>query len=417
MTLGVEAAPVHGHCADAFAEVSDEFRRNFAERGELGASVTVKVGGETAVDLWGGFADEARTQPWDEDTISVVFSCTKGAVAICAHMLAIEGQLDLDAPVTRYWPEFGAAGKESVLVRHLLTHQAGLPAIRTPLDPGAFYDWEHMVRVLEAEELFWRPGSAHGYHGLTFGFLVGEVIRRVTGQTVGNFLRTEVAEPLGIDLRLGASESEHARVSHVLAAAPPAPGEPVSQYLIKAMTEPSSMQALMMLNTGGYLIPEEWDSPAALQAEIPACGAVGNARSLASLYGALVHDRRIGRVEFSWEDLVRMGAVQSAVTEDIMLFAPGRWSLGFTKGAASPRGVEPPARTILSEDAFGHVGHGGSIGFCDPVAGLSFGYVMNQMDPDLGVSAKAQSLIDATYRALGYSNRSGDLWARDPHAA
>jgi CubicO group peptidase (beta-lactamase class C family) len=144
---------------------------------------------------------------------------------------------------------------------------------------------------------------------------------------------------------------------------------------------------------------------------------VANARSLASLYGALVHDRRIGRVEFSWEDLVRMGAVQSAVTEDIMLFAPGRWSLGFTKGAASPRGVEPPARTILSEDAFGHVGHGGSIGFCDPVAGLSFGYVMNQMDPDLGVSSKAQSLIDATYRALGYSNRSGDLWARDPHAA
>jgi hypothetical protein len=326
MTLGVEAAPVQGHCADGFAEVGEEFRRNFAERGELGASVTVKVGGETLVDLWGGYADEARTESWEEDTLCVFFSCTKGAVAICAHMLAIEGDLDLDRPVSAYWPEFAAAGKDAVLVRHLLSHQAGLPAIRTPLDPGAFYDWERMVRVLESEELFWRPGSAHGYHGLTFGFL-----------------GTEGAVPLGIDRRLGTPVSEHARVSHVNAAAPPAPGEPVSQYLMKAMTEPTSMQALMMLNTGGYLVPEEWDSPAALQAEIPACGGVGNARSLASLYGALVHERRIGRVEFSWEDLVRMGAVQSAVTEDIMLFAPGRWTLGFTKGAASPRGVEPPA--------------------------------------------------------------------------
>jgi CubicO group peptidase (beta-lactamase class C family) len=415
MTLEVEAAPVQGYCADAFAEVGEEFRRNFAERGELGGSVAVKVGGETIVDLWGGFADEARTRPWDEDTVAVVFSCTKGAVSICAHMLAIAGQLDLDAPVTTYWPEFGAAGKESVLVRHLLTHQAGVPAIRTPLEPGAFYDWQHMIEVLAAEEPFWRPGSAHGYHGLTFGFLVGEVIRRVSGQTVGQFLRTEVVEPLGIDLQLGTPASDHSRVAHVLTAPLPVPGEPVSPYLVKAMTEPTSMQALMMLNNGGYLVPEEWDSPAALSAEIPATGAVGNARSLAELYGALVHERRIGRVEFSWEDLVRMGAAQSAVTEDIMLFAPGRWTLGFTKSAVSPRGVEPPARIVLSEDAFGHTGHGGSIGFCDPVADLSFAYVMNQMDPDLGGSPKAQSLIDATYRALGYSSQSGDIWSRDPH--
>jgi CubicO group peptidase (beta-lactamase class C family) len=416
MTLEVETAPVQGYCTDAFAAVADEFRRNFAERGELGASVCVKVAGETVVDLWGGFADDARTNEWNEDTLAVVFSCTKGAVAVCAHMLSIAGELDFDAPVTTYWPEFGKAGKDTVLVRHLLTHQAGLPAIRTPLDPGAFYDWDHMVKVLEAEEPFWRPGSAHGYHGLTFGFLVGEVIRRVAGQRVGEFLRAEVTEPLGIDLQLGTPASEHGRVSHVNGAAPPSPGEPVSRYLLTAMTDPTSMQALMMLNTGGYLIPEEWDSPAALQAEIPATGITGNARGLAELYSAVVHDRRIGRVDFSWEDIVRMGAVQSAVVEDIMLFAPGRWTLGFTKGATSPRGVEPPARTILSEDAFGHTGHGGSIGFCDPVADMSFSYVMNQMDPDLGVSAKAQSLIDATYRALGYSSQSGEVWVRDPHS-
>jgi CubicO group peptidase (beta-lactamase class C family) len=416
MTLDVEAVPVQGYCDEGFAEVGDEFRRNFAERGELGASLTVKSGGKTVVDLWGGFSDEARTRPWEQDTVCVIFSCTKGAVSICAHLLAIAGELDFDAPVAKYWPEFAQAGKDAVLVRHLLNHQAGLPAVRTPLTPGAFYDWDHMVEVLQAEELFWKPGSAYGYHGLTFGFLVGEVIRRVTGQSVGSFLREEVAGPLGIDLHLGLPAAEHGRVAHVNAAPPPAPGEPVSQYLVKVMTDPASMQALMMLNNGGYLVPEEWDSAAALAADLPAVGAVGNARALSELYSALVHDRRIGHTEFSWEHLVRMGAVESAVGEDIMLFAPGRWTLGFTKTAASPRGVEPPARTILSEDAFGHTGHGGSIGFCDPVADLSFGYVMNQMHPDLGVSRKAQSLIDATYRALGYSSAGGNLWVRDPHA-
>jgi CubicO group peptidase (beta-lactamase class C family) len=408
MGVEVQAVPVEGYCDERFAEVGDEFRRNFAERGELGASVAVRVAGETVVDLWGGFADENRRRPWEEDTICLTFSCTKGAVALCAHMLAVEGELDFDAPVASYWPEFAAAGKEGVLVRHLLSHQAGLPAIRAPLAPGSFYDWEHMVELLAAEEPFWRPGSAYGYHGLTFGFLVGELIRRVSGQSAGAFLRTEVAEPLGIDLTMGLDPSQLGRVSHVNGPQPPEPGEPVSPYLVKAMTDPTSMQALMMANNGGYLVPEEWDTPAALAAEIPATGAVGNARALAEMYGAVVHERKVGRVELSNADIVRMGAVQSAVSEDIMLFAPGRWTLGFHKGAVSPAGVEPAARIVLSEDAFGHTGHGGSIGFADPVAGLSFAYVMNQMDPDLGLSPKGQSLVDATYRALGYSAGHGN---------
>jgi CubicO group peptidase (beta-lactamase class C family) len=413
MAVQEEAVPIRGYCDERFAEVGEQLRRNFAERGELGASVAVTLDGETVVDLWGGFADADRTRAWEEDTICVTFSCTKGAVALCAHMLAAAGELDFDAPVARYWPEFAAAGKEGVLVRHLLSHQAGLPAVRAPLPPGAFYDWERMVEVLAAEEPFWRPGSTHGYHGLTFGFLVGEVIRRVSGQSVGEFLRREVAGPLGIDLRLGLPGSEHGRVSHVNGPAPPAPGEPVSPYLVAAMTDPTSMQALMLANNGGYLVPEEWDTPAALSAEIPATGAVGNARAFARMYAAVAHDREVGRVRFSYGDVVRMGAVQSAATEDIMLFAPGRWTLGFHKGAVSPAGVEPAARVVLSEDAFGHTGHGGSIGFADPVAGLSFAYVMNQMDPDLGLSAKGQSLVDATYRALGYRPGHG-TWVRDP---
>jgi CubicO group peptidase (beta-lactamase class C family) len=413
MAVQAQAVPVQGYCDERFAQVGEEFRRNFAERGELGASVAVTRRGETVVDLWGGFADSDRSRPWEEDTVCVTFSCTKGAVALCAHMLAASGELDFDAPVKAYWPEFAAAGKDGVLVRHLLSHQAGLPAVRTPLEPGAFYDWDRMVEALAAEEPFWRPGSTHGYHGLTFGFLVGEVIRRVSGRSVGEFLRTEVAEPLGIDFRLGLPASEHARVAHVNGPAPPAPGEPVSKYLMAAMTDPTSMQALMLANNGGYLVPEEWDSPAALSAEVPATGGVGNARALARMYSAVVHDREVGRVRFDHGDIVRMGAVQSAATEDVMLFAPGRWTLGFQKGAVTPRGVEPPARVMLSEDAFGHSGHGGSIAFGDPVAGLSFAYLMNQMDPDLGLSAKGQSLVDAAYRALGYEARH-DTWVGDP---
>jgi CubicO group peptidase (beta-lactamase class C family) len=413
MAVQAQAVPVQGYCDERFAQVGEEFRRNFAERGELGASVAVTLGGQTVVDLWGGYADADRSRQWEEDTICVTFSCTKGAVALCAHMLAAAGELDFDAPVRTYWPEFAAAGKEGVLVRHLLSHQAGLPAVRTPLEPGAFYDWDRMVEVLASEEPFWRPGSTYGYHGLTFGFLVGEVIRRVAGQSVGTFLRREVAEPLGIDFTLGLPAAEHSRVAHVNAAAPPAPGEPVSPYLVAAMTDPTSMQGLMLANNGGYLVPEEWDTPAALSAEVPATGGVGNARALARMYAAVAHDREIGRVRFEYDDIVRMGAVQSATTEDAMLFAPGRWTLGFQKGAVTPRGVEPPARVVLSEDAFGHSGHGGSIGFADPVAGLSFAYVMNQMDPELGLSAKGQSLIDAAYRALGYEGRYG-AWVRDP---
>jgi CubicO group peptidase (beta-lactamase class C family) len=416
MAVQAQAAPVEGHCEERFAAVADEFRRNFAERGELGASVAVKVGGETVVDLWGGFADAERTRPWEQDTVCVVFSCTKGVVALAAHMLAVSGSLDFDAPVARYWPDFAAAGKEGVLVRHLLTHQAGLPAVRAPLGPGALYDWDRMVEVLAAEEPFWRPGSTHGYHGLTFGFLVGEVIRRASGVSVGEFIRREIAGSLGIDFTLGLPAEEHGRVSHVIGPRPPEPGEPVSRYLMAAMTDPTSMQALMLANNGGYLLPEEWDTPAALSAEIPAAGGVSNARALAELYSAVVHERAVGSVRFGWEDIVRMGAVQSAAVEEVMLFAPGRWTLGFMKGAVSPAGVEPAARTVLSEDAFGHTGHGGSIGFCDPVADLSFAYVMNQMDPDLGLSAKGQSLVDAVYRALGYSEGHGS-WVRDPRLA
>jgi len=403
---------VQGHCDERFAGVAEEFERNLAERGELGASVAVTVAGETVVDLWGGHADPERTRTWEKDTLCVAMSSTKGATALAAHLLASAGELDVDVPVATYWPEFAAAGKERVLVRHLLNHQAGLPALRDPVPAGGFYDWHDVVGRLAAEAPFWEPGTRHGYHALTFGFLVGEVVRRVTGRSLGRFVADEIASPLGLDLYVGLPEGLADRVARLVPPPDPQPGDPLPRFLVQALTEPDSIPGLVMLNNGGYLVPGEWDSPAALAAELPASGGVMNARALSGMYRAIVHDRRIGRFTLDAEDIARMGAVQSAGGEDAVLASPGRWTLGFLKSGATPAGVEPPTLVSLSEEAFGHTGNGGSIGFADPGCDMSFGYVMNQMSAAMGLGPTGQALVDATYRALGYRRARYQMWVR-----
>jgi CubicO group peptidase (beta-lactamase class C family) len=403
---------VQGHCDERFAGVAEEFERNLAERGELGASVAVTVDGETVVDLWGGHADPERTRAWEKDTLCVAMSSTKGATALAAHLLAAAGELDVDSPVATYWPEFAAAGKDRVLVRHLLNHQAGLPALRDPVPAGGFYDWDDVVRRLAAESPFWEPGTRHGYHALTFGFLVGEVVRRVSGRSLGRFVADEIASPLGLDLYVGLPEGLADRVARLVPPPDPQPGDPLPRFLVQALTEPDSIPGLVMLNNGGYLVPGEWDSPAALAAELPASGGVMNARALAGMYRAIVHDRRVGPIALGAEDIACMGAVQSAGGEDAVLGSPGRWTLGFLKGGATPAGVEPPTLVSLSEEAFGHTGNGGSIGFADPGCDMSFGYVMNQMSAAMGLGPTGQSLVDATYRALGYRRAKYHTWVR-----
>jgi CubicO group peptidase (beta-lactamase class C family) len=403
---------VQGHCDERFAGVAEEFERNLAERGELGASVAVTVDGETVVDLWGGHADPERTRAWEKDTLCVAMSSTKGATALAAHLLAAAGELDVDAPVATYWPEFAAAGKDRVLVRHLLNHQAGLPALRDPVPSGGFYDWDDVVGRLAAETPFWEPGTRHGYHALTFGFLVGEVVRRVSGRSLGRFVADEIASPLGLDLYVGLPEGLADRVARLVPPPDPQPGDPLPRFLVQALTEPDSIPGLVMLNNGGYLVPGEWDSPAALAAELPASGGVMNARALAGMYRAIVHDRRVGRFALGAEDIARMGAVQSAGGEDAVLGSPGRWTLGFLKGGATPAGAEPPTLVSLSEEAFGHTGNGGSIGLADPGCDMSFAYVMNQMSAAMGLGPTGQSLVDATYRALGYRRARYHTWVR-----
>ena len=223
------AVAVQGSCVSRFAEVGEEFERNFAVRGEVGASVCLTVDGETVVDLWGGTIDVATGRPWEADTLTMVWSCTKGATSLCAHLLADRGELDLDAPVTRYWPEFAKNGKADVPVRMLLDHQVGLPAVRELLPNGAFADWDLMVETLAAEEPFWDPGTRHGYHALTFGWLVGEVVRRISGQSLGQFFADQVARPLGLDFWIGLPDALEPRVAPVIAAIPAA-GQPLPPF-------------------------------------------------------------------------------------------------------------------------------------------------------------------------------------------
>jgi CubicO group peptidase (beta-lactamase class C family) len=404
---------IEGTCAPGFTQVREEFDRNFAERGEIGASVCLTVDGETVVDLWGGSADPNAGRAWERDTIGHVWSATKGATALCAHILADRGQLDVNAPVAAYWPEFGKNGKDGILVRHLLNHQAGLPAVREPLPAGCFYDWGLMADALAREEPFWRPGTRHGYHALTFGFLVGEVVRRVSGRSLGTFFRDEVAGPLGLDFWLGLPAEYEDRVAHTIPADMPGPGDPVPSFYVAALTDPTSVQALALANTGGYMmVPGESDTRAAHAAEMGAVGGITNARGLAGMYRPLgLGGSADGVTLVSPAQLVPMGAVSSATSVDAVVLVPARFSLGFVK-ASDNRHLPTADRegVLLSETAFGHIGMGGSLGFADPAARMSFGYTMNRQGSGVGINERGQSLVNAAYRALGYRQVDGGIW-------
>jgi len=404
---------VEGTADPRFAAVREEFERNFAERGEVGASVCVTVDGEVAVDLWGGVADPETQARWTEDTIAVIWSSTKGATALCAHLLAARGAIDLDAPVARYWPEFAKGGKDGITVRMLLNHQAGLPALREPIPDGGLCDWDAVVEALAAMEPLWEPGTRHGYHALTFGHLVGEVVRRVTGSSLGTFFRTEVAEPLGLDFWIGLPEAHERRVARNLTPEPPAPGEPVAQFYVAAMTDPTTVPGMVVWNSGGILLPGAVDTRQVHAAEIPSANGITNGRGLAGMYRPLALGGEFDGVRLLPEDAIpAMGAVAAAVARDATMLVPTRWANGFLKGQDNHH--LPPGSNdsvILSEEAFGHLGNGGSMGFADPGARLSFGYAMNRLGAGVGLDARGQALVDAVYRALEYRRGArGGMW-------
>lgn len=380
----VPTGTVQGTFDARFEAVADAFVANFAERGEDGASVCVTFEGETVVDLWGG--------AFAEDSLVVTFSCTKGATALCAHLLAARGQLDLDGPVAEVWPEFAAKGKERATVRMMLDHSVGVPVFRGPVADDELYDWDRVVARLEAEEPFWEPGTRNGYHLLNFGWTVGELVRRVSGRSLGTFFREELAEPLGLDYWIGLPEEHEARVvpiepyvrSH---------GEPLGPFALKLLNDPASIPALSVANTLGAFRP---NSRACHAAEIGGGGGVGNARALAHLYAPLANG---GGDLFSAADVDRMRRISTATNDDATLCIPTRFALGFMVSMDN-RAVSDADSVLLGEHAFGHVGMGGSIGFADPVVGLSVGYVMNRQGPGILLNERGQSVVDAAYSCV-----------------
>ena len=365
----MRAAPVNGIVDKAFEPVRDAFEENFSSHNELGGAVCVVVDGSVVVDLWGGYRDLSATLPWERDTLVDVFSVGKGLLATGVARLVGRGTIDLDAPIAQVWPEFAANDKAHVTLRHVLTHTAGLPAVRRRLAPGAMLSPELMRDALANETPWWVPGSAHGYHVNTFGFLVGAVIERVTGRRVGEYLRDEVAGPLGADIHVGLDGADLDRVAEFrwpLAVPPEHEPEGLEDQALmryNAYWNPSGLSGAGVVNT------EAWR-----RCEHPSTNAHATARGVASLYDALARGGRLDGFELVTPGALREACTESVVGDDLVLGRPSRFGLGFQ--------LTQPERPIgRTQSGFGHFGAGGSVGFCDPDATLAFGYVTSDMGP------------------------------------
>jgi CubicO group peptidase (beta-lactamase class C family) len=381
------AAPIGGTVDPRFESVRDAFAENFARRGEDGASLCVVVDATTVVDLWGGWSDKARSRPWQHDTLVNIFSVGKAIAALCVARLVGQGRLSYDEPVARVWPEFAAGGKSALTVRQLLSHQGGLPAIRAALPPGAVFDRDLMRDALAAHEPWWEPGIAHGYHVNTFGVLVGELVGRVYGETLGTMVRREFAGPLGADFHIGVPYGDLARIADFngLTEVPPSPptaGESDAQLMERhAYFNPPEFSGAGVINS------EQWRT-----AELASTNGHASGRGIARLFEALVAGGRLEGIDVV-DPLTLADAVQEQVYgDDVILHRPSRFGLGFQ--------LTQPERPLgPNAGSFGHFGAGGSLGFCDPAAGLAFGYAISTMGPRWQ-NPRNRALIEACYECL-----------------
>jgi CubicO group peptidase (beta-lactamase class C family) len=387
MSAAADGVPVNGWCDRRFAPVREAFVDNFVHRGECGAAVCVAVDASVVVDLWGGYANAGRTRLWERDTLVNVFSVGKAMTALCLHRLVGQSRLGVDDPIARYWPEFAAAGKEAITVGQVLSHQAGLPAVRRRLPAGAMLDWEMMTAALAEQVPWWKPGTAHGYHVNTFGFLVGEVVRRITGQTVGRVFRDEVAGPLGADVHIGLGESSDHRVAEFLWTAPTPPRAELPGLSDDQLMELNAYANPPGLSGAGVINTREWRA-----AEIPSTNGHATARGVARVYEALAARGQVDGVRVVDGDALAAATVEQVYGEDQILHRPSRFGLGFQL-THDERPLGPNPR------AFGHFGVGGSLGFCDPDTGVAFGYVMNEMGPRWQ-NPRNRALIDSVYASL-----------------
>ena len=388
-----EIESINGWVAPGWEGVREAFAANFAEHGDVGAATAVHHRGHLVVDLWGG--------TYRPDTIQLVFSTTKGWVAALANLLVQRGELDLDAPVASYWPEFGCEGKERMPVRQLLTHQAGLPFPTELCTEADVLGWDGVVDKLARSTPVWEPGTAHGYHAVTYGFLVGEVLRRITGKSVGRLFQDELAGPLGLDAWIGLPDGEHHRVEPLVGSlTPPTDGDidPALRAMLEQFLGPDTLLGKALSCHGATSGADFFNRPETRAAEIPAANGVADARSLSRLYAALVGDVHADERFPAGTQVLSPSTIAAATTlhtsgNDRVLFFESTFGLGFM--------LSSPFAPYGGAHAFGHAGAGGSVGFADPEAGIGFGYVMSRMLQNLTGDPRSRGLIAAAYDAAG----------------
>ena len=389
---------IDGKTMPGYKPVAEAFAQNFGDPGEIGAACSVYVNGEQVVDIWGGLADAGTGAPWTGRTIAMVYSATKGLAAMCALLLAQRGELDLDRPVAAYWPEFAAGGKDRVTTRQVLSHQAGLPVIDRKLKYEDVLSGGPVVEALAEQPPVWEPGTRHGYHPLTYGWLVGEIVRRVSGQSIGAFFAREFARPLGLDTWIGLPADEESRVAVL---APPTPEDMMAAGAAAVYPDEESRAAAVALMTA-FMDPQslttratnlrgamggwaEQGSAAFHAAEVPSVSGITDASSLARVYAACVGPVNGYRI-LDAATIVEASKPASEGPDEI-LFAVTRFGLGF--------GLSDPATPLLGASSFGHSGMGGALGFADLDHRVGFGYVMNKLGVGSSIGPRASKLVDA----------------------
>lgn len=370
---------IHGYCHPRFSIVKDVFSKNFESGSEVGASFAVTIDGEYVVDIWGGYSDAAQTIPWKGDTITNVYSTVKIMTALCALILIDRGQLNVDSPVADYWPEFAQAGKDKIIVRWVLSHSAGLSGFNEPISLETMYDWKRVIQLLERQEPWWKPGTQSGYHMVTFGYLVGELVRRISGKSLGAFFRDEVAIPLGTDFHIGLAQEHDTRVAELV---PPPPMSPPP-------IEPASIIGRTLFNTP--IIPAYSDR-AWRAAEIPSSNGHGNARSAARVGSLLACGGKLDGLRLLSRSTINQAIEEQFNGIDIVLGVPVRWGLGF--------GLANEKLSYLNPRTFYWGGFGGSWLEIDPDAGMCFSYVMNKLEVFLDGDKRMIALRNALLSAM-----------------
>lgn len=395
-----------GYCDEKFREAREVFEKSISSGFELGAAIAIEIEGEMVMDLWGGTDNPDTNSEWSENTIVNVFSTTKGVAAICLLQLVEENLVDLDTPVAKYWPEFAQNGKENIPIRYLFCHKSGLSGISKPLPDDAWYDWDLICESLAEQSPWWEPGSAHGYHAITYGHLVGEIVRRVSGKTIGEYFRQHIGDPLDLDFWIGLPDSEFYRVSN-LKPSLTTPLQNLLMPLIKLMpnkilppfirmlldfTDTSTIPGAAFSNPSlsmeepFYVNEPEWR-----KAEIPAANGHGTARSLAKLYGILANGGKRDGVHVLKPETIEMARKTESDGNDLVLGGiHSKFGLGFMLGTEHVS-MGP------GSGSFGHGGAGGSLGFADPDNKISLGFIMNQMHPGITAWKTAIDVAEIIY--------------------